>query len=63
MQRDNSPGAESLVLFLCALFLFASPFTFWWFQLNPPWFVPYVFWLGLTAVTGLLARRWRRYDL
>lgn len=60
--RDQNASA-TLVLFLVMLFMFASPFTDWWASIQPPWYVPYLMWLGVTVATAAITRRIRRYDL
>ena len=59
----DQPGSHSLALFLLGLLLFASPLATWWAQLTPPWYVPYLIWLGIIVLTALVARRMRRHDL
>lgn len=39
-----------LLLFLVALFLFASPFTTWWAYARLPWYLPFLLWGGLIAL-------------
>lgn len=59
---DHNASA-TVVVFLVALFVFASPFTDWWADIGPPWYVPYLMWLGITLATAAITRRIRRYDL
>lgn len=47
----------ALVLLLFALFVFVSPFTFWWAGTGAPWYLPYLLWLGLIVLIVPLARR------
>lgn len=61
--NEQGPGAYSLALFALALLLFLSPFAVWWAGERPPWYVPYLFWLLVTVLSGLLARRLRRHDI
>lgn len=61
--HDNGPGSHSLALFLLGLLLFASPLAGWWAGLTPPWYVPYLIWLGITLLTVIVARGMRRHDL
>ncbi len=49
-----------ILLFLLALFLFASPFTTWWAHAQPPWYFPFLLWAGLIALVAL--DRIRRRD-
>lgn len=52
-QRSHPRHADRvLLLFLLGLFLFASPFTAWWMELQAGWYLPYLLWLlpiGLAA--------------
>ncbi|OGT87756.1 MAG: hypothetical protein A2286_05155 [Gammaproteobacteria bacterium RIFOXYA12_FULL_61_12] len=45
-----------ILLFLFALFLFASPLVEWWAGGGAPWFAPYLLWLLLILVMYLLQR-------
>ncbi|HEY8554588.1 MAG TPA: hypothetical protein VIL43_08630 [Burkholderiales bacterium] len=57
---DYGRGLDSSVLlFLLGLFLFFSPFTFWWAELAPVWYLPYLLWLGLIVLIAVAARRER----
>ena len=50
-----------LVAFLVAVFLFASPFYLLWMAPETPWYVPYLIWLGVIVMTGIV-QRWRGRD-
>ncbi len=52
-----------ILLFLLALFLFASPLTRWWATSSTPWYAPYLIWLALIVLIGALSRRWDRGEL
>lgn len=41
-----------LLLFLLAVFLFATPFTSWWAHTEPPWYFPFLLWGGLIALVA-----------
>lgn len=60
---DPTPGKldRVLLLFLLALFLFASPFTTWWAHAQPPWYVPFLLWGGLITLVAF-ERTSRRGD-
>ncbi len=60
---SEQSASAALVLALLALFVFASPFTDWWAGLGMAWYVPYLMWLALTALTALISRRTRRHDV
>lgn len=60
---ETGANSASVVIFLFALFLFASPFTVWWAALNPPWYLPYLIWLALTAACWLAMRRAGHHEL
>ena len=60
-----TPGADKekplnlvLVTFIIAVFLFASPFYLLWMSPETPWYVPYLIWLGVIAMTGIV-HHWR----
>ena len=50
-----------LVAFLVAVFLFASPFYLLWMAPETPWYVPYLIWLGVIVMTGIV-QLWRGRD-
>jgi len=59
------PGADNgkslnlvLVTFIVAVFLFASPFHLLWMAPGTPWYVPYLIWLGVIVMTGIV-QYWR----
>ncbi len=64
------PGADNgkslnlvLVTFIVAVFLFASPFRLLWMAPETPWYVPYVIWLAVIVMTGIV-QYWRgRHEL
>lgn len=61
--HEQGPGTYSLALFALALLLFFSPFAIWWADQRPAWYVPYLLWLLVTALSGWLVRRLRRHDV
>ena len=54
---------STLLLLLLALFLFASPFTFWWASIDSPWLLPYLLWLLIILLGAWLRALARRHDL
>ncbi len=64
------PGADSekflnlvLVAFMVAVFVFASPFNLFWMAQGTAWYVPYLIWLAVIAMTGIV-QYWRgRHEL
>jgi hypothetical protein len=46
-----------VLLFLFGLFLFFSPFTFWWASVVGIWYFPYLLWLGLIGLIAWVAAR------
>jgi hypothetical protein len=61
---DNEQQKEqTLLLFLLALFLFASPFTLWWATADNLWFLPYLLWLLIIIAGAWLELRHSRHDL
>ncbi|MGD8709367.1 MAG: hypothetical protein PVF40_03170 [Ectothiorhodospiraceae bacterium] len=63
MSHDYGAGGYSLLLFLFAVLLFASPFAAWWASQSPPWYTPYLIWVVLIGATALAAHRSRRHDV
>lgn len=59
--QDQGAGAHSVLLFLFAIFLLASPFTTWWMTLVAPWYFVYLLWLLIIGLTGAVAYRMRRH--
>jgi len=59
--QDQGQSTHSVLIFVFALFLFASPFTVWWMLALPPWYVIYVLWLLIIGLSWLLARELRRH--
>ena len=53
-QRNSRPAATGILPILAALALFASPFTASWAGFAPPWYLPYVLWAGLIALTAFI---------
>ena len=52
-----------LVAFLVAVFVFASPFYLLWMTPDTPWYVPYLIWLAVIVMTGVV-QLWRgRHEL
>jgi Zn-dependent membrane protease YugP len=52
-----------LVTFIVAVFLFASPFYLLWMAPGTPWYVPYLIWLGVIVMTGVVQYRRGRHEL
>jgi hypothetical protein len=60
---DTSRSVDSVVLlFLFGLFLFFSPFTFWWAAAARAWYIPYLLWLGLIGLIAWAVHR-SHYDV
>ncbi|MCC5810357.1 MAG: hypothetical protein JJU06_08285 [Ectothiorhodospiraceae bacterium] len=61
--QDSGAGSYSVLIFLLALFLLVSPFALWWMGAMPPWYFPFLLWLGIILLTALLSRSLiRRHD-
>ena len=45
-----------VLLFLFALFLFASPLVAWWAGPGRPWYLPYLLWLAVVLLALWLQR-------
>ena len=52
---------RTVLVLIAALLVFASPFTRWWAQGDPPWYLPYLLWGGVLLLIYLL-QRWQRRD-
>ena len=60
MRFPQDPGRERelvLLMFLFALFIFASPFTQWWLGGRVLWFLPYLFWLCIIGLAAWIQLR------
>jgi len=44
---------HAILLVLGAIFIFHSPFTRWWAELDLPWYTVFVLWLVLIALVAL----------
>lgn len=54
---ENSHRLDSIVLLLLlGVFVFGSPFTFWWAGQTSIWYLPYLLWLGFIVLIGLVMR-------
>jgi hypothetical protein len=64
VQFDNVKFLDLvLVAFVVAVFVFASPFYLLWMVPDTPWYVPYLIWLCVIIVTGIV-QHWRnRHEL
>ena len=61
--QDSGHSLDSVVLlFLFGLFLFFSPFTFWWATIAGVWYLPYLLWLGLIGLIAWVVHR-RHHDV
>lgn len=49
----NRYTGHALLLVLGALFIFHSPFTRWWAELNLPWYSVFVFWLIMIVLVAV----------
>lgn len=46
-----------VLLFLFGVFLFLSPFTYWWAAKAGVWYLPYVLWFGLIVLIAWVTHR------
>lgn len=61
--NGNSRSIDGVVLlFLFGVFLFLSPFTYWWAAVAQVWYLPYLLWLGLVGLIAWVTHR-RRNDV
>ncbi|MCP4286835.1 MAG: UTP--glucose-1-phosphate uridylyltransferase [Gammaproteobacteria bacterium] len=66
MPKTTEPGKHyesTVLLLLFVLFLFASPFTYWWANNQHVWFLPYILWLLVILIGILLHVRFRNHDI
>ncbi len=66
MPFPQEPGHRldsTVLLFLFALFLLASPFVPLWATDASPWYLPYLLWLGLIGLIALVTHRYRDHDV
>lgn len=66
MWRSPSPGSENnfhydrvVVVLLAALLALSTPVVAWWSRDGAAWYLPYLIWLGLIAMTALSLRDYR----
>lgn len=61
--HDQERFADRVILlFLLALFLFASPLKSWWAADDTTWLAPYLIWGAIIALAFWLQRRLDRHD-
>lgn len=58
-QPKNASDKVFLLFLIAVLLLAASPVTTWWATGDNPWYIPYLIWLFIIALT-LWMQRWRR---
>ncbi len=59
-QPDSGRRFDSAVLlFLFGLFLFFSPFVYWWAKTATVWYLPYLLWLGFIGLIAWVSGRAR----
>ena len=52
---DSRRHLDAVVaLFLIAAFLFVSPFVRVWASDSSPWYLPYLLWLGVIILAGIV---------
>ncbi len=56
-------GSVSLFLLGVGIVLFLSPFTLWWLDRTPAWYMPFLAWLGFIMLIAVGAGRRGRDDL
>ena len=62
--RDLSRGQDRIVLLLLfGLLLFVSPFAAWWAADDSPWYLPYLAWALVIALTAVHHLRRDRHEL
>ena len=67
MKHPGSDRSKSLdlvlVAFVAAVFVFASPFYLLWMAPGTPWYVPYLIWLCVIVITGIVQHTRGRHEL
>lgn len=59
-QPKNAPDSVVLLFLIVVLLLAATPVTTWWATGTNPWYVPYLIWLLIIALTVWM-QRWRMH--
>jgi len=60
MRLPNDPDIpldKVILLLLLALFLLVSPLVNWWARDTAPWYLPYLIWLALIALSWWIQRK------
>lgn len=54
---NKKTGRDRAVLLgLLMLALFAAPEISWWLGMSPPWYLPYLLWLGVIVLAAWQSR-------
>ncbi|MDX1527818.1 MAG: hypothetical protein R3337_04275 [Gammaproteobacteria bacterium] len=63
-QPDSSRYLDAVVvIFVCAAFLFLSPFLLVWSYPTAPWYLPYLIWAAVIVLAGIVQRLRYRHEL
>ena len=63
-QPDSSKYLDAVVvIFVCAAFLFLSPFLLVWSYPTAPWYLPYLIWAAVIVLAGIVQRLRYRHEL
>ncbi len=63
-QPDSNKYLDAVVvIFVCAAFLFISPFLLVWSYSAAPWYLPYLLWALVILFAGIVQRLRHRHEL
>ena len=63
-QPDSDKYLDAVVvIFVCAAFLFISPFLLVWSVPAAPWYLPYLLWAVVILFAGIVQRLRHRHEL
>ncbi len=57
MKYGTGRNDLTLLLLILAAFIFHSPFTQWWSDLNLPWYAVYLLWLSIIVLIAIRHHR------
>ncbi len=63
-QPDSNKYFDAVtVVFVCAVFVFLSPFLLVWSFPTAPWYLPYLLWGGVILIAAIVQRLRHRHEL
>ncbi len=64
MDSENNRNPDlALLIFLLGIAVLTAPVLNWWARGEHPWYLPYLIWAGLIALSALRPRRNHSDDL